>query len=180
MLLDPEVKKEFRAGERMLAIYNLRVAGYSWKDISNGFQMNRKQAEHIYSRVHEWIHFYELKQEDIMEFSRMFGKFCEDRDVTRLISLMAMNGIHNMTELNEINFDRRVINGVGERYIQVLKNVQTYLRNGAGYSRTIKATISAYAYELLRKECEQNKETSGKVITRALLFYCGIENEKEG
>lgn len=179
MLLDPEIVKDFRVGEKMQAIYNLRRAGYSWKDISSGFQMNRKQAEHMYGRIHEWIHFYNVKEEDIMAFSRTFGKFCEDRDVTRLISLMAMNGIHSLQELNEINLERRAINGIGERYTQVLKNVQTYLRNGAGYSRTIKAVISSYAYELLTQECKETKDTMGKVITRALLFYCGIEDKKE-
>lgn len=179
-LLDPDIIKEMRLGEKMLAVYKLRFEGnHSWKDIGNGLGIDRTKAERMYARVHEWIHFYGMKEDDLMSMIRVFGKFCEDRDVTRLISLMTMNQIHSLEELNCVNLDRMAMNGIGERYTQVLKNVQTYLRNGAGYNRTIHAVISEYAFELLKKECESTNERMGKVITRALLFYCGIEDQNK-
>lgn len=179
-LIDPIVLESMRLGEKMMAIYKLRNSKKcSWKDLGASFKVDPKQASNMCGRVHEWINFYGMREEAILDFAKVFGKFCEDRDVTRLISLMAMNNILSLSELNEINLDRKIINGVGERYTQILKNTQTYMRKGAGYNRTIHITISEYAYELLKKECERGQERPGKVITRALLFYCGIEDQKK-
>lgn len=159
--------------QRNFKIYRLKRDGASFRAIHESIKGDYTSIRNMYDRMDQMVTDFGVDIDAAEEMAKVIDKFAETRDVMRVVYLLTNKlGVKNIHEIESWNLDTKRLNGIGPKYLQVLKNVQTYLRHGMEYKRDVHLTLSAYTYDLMKKQAAADGLTMSAVVDNALLFYC--------
>ena len=160
--------------KRNFQIYRMRQNGASFKSINEALEgSDYTSIRNVYDRMDQMVTDFGVNVDDAEEMAKIVDKFVDGRDVMRVVYLLTNKaGVKNIHEIANWDLGTKKLNGFGPKYRQVLENIQTYLRHGMVYKRDVHLTLSAYAYDLMKKQAAADGSTLSAVVDNALLFYC--------
>lgn len=170
--------------DRYIAIYESRQnEDMTWAAIAKKFGICDSSCKRAYDLVNDIYTLSYLRggyteddmQVNFREMCELISKFADEQDVMKIVKSLILNGrIYTVDGLKSLDIDKTKVQGIGEKYIEVVRNAVNYMKHNVKYTHTIHVTISEYSYKILKEHCSKTGLTMGETIGQALADFCNV------